>query len=290
MRFILRRLYRGRRRYAIVFALLFATGFTLFWGYSYGSSKIPVPLVGGLVVMLGVGMFVPPLCLIFPSFRFVTEIIAVSVFLFCIVGLALPESALALTMAYESGPSTGYFLLTILVLQQFFYGTWSDKWLTVKSAPIRSKGRTRLPATRLWDGFYPTPGKMHLGHEENLVSLEYLNEGEPHLREVVWMPPGALLEEIAMVEELEVGKYVRSRWEAVHGKGLRGTVGVSEVRVDDHGKFRRIRTVHDVQNRPWREVLINWIDDTHGQFLDDNLAKLEKRVATGEENIPVPQS
>ncbi len=278
MKFILRRLYRDRRRYVIVWSMLFAFGFTLYWGVESEYFGNWMSIVGGLAMMIGIGVFAPLLSLLLPRYRFAEEGGVFPLLLFSSASLVFPSLNFGQILSQSNWMPLFYFMIASTLVQWFFYGGWSDNFLTVKQAPIKTAGRTRISAQRLWDGFCTAPGKEHLSFNENLVSLEYLNEGEPHLRVVETMPPGALYEEIQTVKALEPGKYVSFDFEGVHGKGMDGTVGSAEFRVDDLGKSRRISSTFDIPNRPFRRVLADWIDDTHGRTLDDQLAKLEKKV------------
>lgn len=279
MKFILRRLYRDRRRLAIVCVLAVGYGFFADWGDELLPHGVLVSVIFGVLVAILSGAVAALFSLLIPPFRYMLEWLSVGHLLPPILAGLFPDTKFAFFIQEELNVISGVIIVLFIA---FYMGSWLDKYLTVKRAPIRFSGKTRIAAERLWDGFYPKPEKLHLAHNDNLENLEYVNEGEPHMRAVEWVEPGGLLEEINIVEKLQPGEYVRFRWEAVNGRGMHGTFGTAEIGVEDLGKRRRITKSFDAPNPPLRRVVMNWIDDTHGRQLDDQLRKLEKKVRNEE--------
>ncbi len=153
-------------------------------------------------------------------------------------------------------------------LFQFDLRKVTDRWLVTSTGRLKARNWSKLSARRVWDAVYPEPGREELAADENLVSVEYLEEGQPHLRVVDWMEPGALLEEHQLVEELQRGSFVRFNYRAVHGRGLPGTVGTKSLMLSDLGKWRRVDQVWLVPNMPCDKCLLRgWMTRRGGTWM-----------------------
>lgn len=279
-----RRLYRDRRRYAVMVVFLFLAGATTFWGVRTSLFSVPMPLVAGLAFVLGIGIFAPILSLLIPPWRFTIEIVAVGLFALALIGQFIPSLSLhEITTRIAIWAFVAMNLLSLLYTTQFL-----DRWFMRKNHALTARATTRLPQARVWDGVIGTPPHIERLAKNDLVTFENV-DGNPMQRRLVQRINGtSLLEEIQTLDLLEAPHRIGFHWIVPQADDPSHHAGYAHTEITDTGKKRVIIRTFRPARYPTRAALMNWIDDTYGRMLDDDLNDLERPKATAQTPPPLP--
>ncbi|WP_377506139.1 hypothetical protein [Octadecabacter sp. R77987] len=284
LRLLARRLYRDRRRYAVMIVFLFLAGATTFWGVRTSLFSVPMPLVAGLAFVVGIGIFAPILSLLIPPWRFTIEIAAVGLFALALIGQFIPSLSLhEITTRVAIWAFVAMNLLSLLYTTQFL-----DRWFMRKDHTLTGRAKTRLPQQRVWDGVIGTPPHIDKLAKNDLVTFENV-DGDPMQRRLVQRINGtSLLEEIQTLDQLDEPRRIGFQWHVPQSDDPEKHRGYARTEITDTGRKRVITRTMTPAQYPLRAALMNWIDDTYGRMLDDDLNDLERPKATAQTPPPLP--
>ena len=278
-RTILRRLYRDRRRYLICLALLFAAGFTTFWGVQNNQFGPLMPVAGGLAFMVGIGAFMPVLCLLIPSWRFACETVAATLFAQTLLGHLIPSFSLL----ERDKSQTIWFIVAAMLVLQVYGGTGLDRYWKLKTYRRRTRACSRLDLHTLFDGLAGRPERPEaLAYADSTIRFERSSEDPTHLiLEIQSEPLGSVVEHHHLRKDRP--PYHRTFDWTVDNPGTTAAFLGGSISLDilDRGRFRRIEHVAGFDRYPARGALMTWIDDGFGRFLDDWIGELERRARKG---------
>lgn len=279
LRTLTRRLYRDRRRYAIVAILLFLSGFITFFGVRSATFGALMPVIGGLSFMIGIGVFAPLLSVLIPPLRSSCEVVAFTLFGQSILGRIVPEWSLL----DRDTNQTIWIIIAASTVGHLYGSPWLDRFFTLARVTQRTTARTRLDARTLFDGVIGTPGRIAaMSNAADILSFEPLPDAPGTLRMVEKIHPFGTLEEHHHIKA-EDAPYMRDfDWNVVEASANAPfTSGHVRFEIEDRGKHRRLTRIGTINGFPSRAALFGWIDDFHGRHLDGEIAKLEKREKRG---------
>lgn len=143
---ILLRIYRERRRIAIVMVLATIAGYLFYRHLPYEVGGVPIAFFTAGLYGLLFGISSLAVCLIFPSFRFAMEAFAVARVIYASFVASFPTLAAAtVTSPFMNATIvvTGGFILSLV-----FYSGWVSRRLTCENAvcTVRLPGSAHVPA------------------------------------------------------------------------------------------------------------------------------------------------
>lgn len=272
MRYLLKRLYRERRRVVIVAVLAFASGA---WAFRLAGGTIlglPPALAAGLAFMGGVTAFLMVIALLFPSYRKAAESCVTALLILSLFGFFSPKSPIQIT---ESVWGIVGFVLCWLCFE-VYAGPFLDRFLPRRRLRFRSHASSDLPPEKLAPYLMTSPEEFATFGADDLVSLDWVEPGKT-LRVVSRIDGAAKLEEMQTLEVNSRPSHRAFRFEVVDApKDATGMSGRFEISITPHENGSRIETSRIYDRATWRAMLNAWIDDSFGRLDDASVERAER--------------
>lgn len=279
LRQIVTRLYRERRRAAIVAMLCAAIGASQFlhaapdtaqspsWGLIAAAMAMMTALLFPVIVVLAA--LLGPLR---NGLEVLTLILAVSVWLPLTGLVPIPDqgSFVFLPTLWSAG----------LFLSIFYATGVFDHWLPVRRVTIRSRARSRLAPDALFPGLALTPETAQRCGDDRLVGVDWVEPG--HLMRIeTRFDDIATVTELQTIEALEPGHLFRVRFQ---GEPVRqraqGTRGILQYRLRPTRRGTRVEGERVYENGSRMRQIAAWIDDSFGRFDDRCITDIERAAQT----------
>lgn len=272
------RLYRERRRAAIVLALLLAAGLVNFWTLPGQVLGVPRWIAAPALFAAALGTLFLVWGLILPSRRHDSEAAALAILLTALLArFATGESLFA------EGTRVEAFLATaalIWLLASAYSDRWLDALLPRWPAAITARAVSALPPDRLWPALARTPETAHLDPDPNDQRIEWIEPGR-RLRIVGAVAGYGTFDEEHVIEAAEPGRLYSFRYRLIAGPdGAQATAGAQIRRLQPLGTGTELwteRMTEDLSPRGW---LFAWIDDGFGRTDDSRIARIEATART----------
>lgn len=271
MRWFLYRLYRERRRFALVAFLTFLGGWLAFRGSALTLFDVPVEIVAAFAFMVVLTGALFAVVLIFPQLRSHAETIALSIPVLSLAGAFDPQlDGWASFLIFVFG------LLFIYPAGMIYGGPTLDSFVPRRNRNYRSTSASSLTPEALWPYFCVTPDSRPEFRMENTISLDWLEPGR-RIREVAHAGEGKTIEEIQTILLQEPPSLFQFHFQSVHAPDAPGHRGVYIHRLTRTGKGTSVETIRQYDTDSWRTALFTWVDDAFGRSDDAKLKAIEAR-------------
>ena len=267
------RLYRNRRRFAIVPFFSFIGGWLAFWKDPAILFGFPIALVAGAAFALGVTAFLGVLILLFPSIRSQAEAVSFSLPILSLMGNFDPGvDSFTLQLLSVTG------LTVIFLIVNLYAGTWLDRFLPRRNAIYRSVVRSSLSPEELWPHVCVTPDSAAEFRSENSLALEWIEPGKVY-REVERTGDIAKVEEVGTILANEPPTRYRFAFEATDAANVPGCRGVIERRLTRTANGSQLETARHLDLTSWRAALFLWVDDGYARLDEKSVRSFEAKEA-----------
>ena len=282
----LKRLWRERRRFAIVAALLMVMLLIHFipanaWMFAYIPAwrlYMNAVIASGLTALIGAGVAVL-LAVMIPVLRHLAECTALIFALLAVIGLALGDPGWMRSVInghWLTGPALLFGILTL------YLSSAGENLLVLRNRTVRARAHSRQPAEVLFDALamrLDRTERARVAPGAELVALEPLHAGEDAPgadRRMTLRQSGAL----HYVQEQRITRFAPPR-----AIGYDFTVtsaapdqpnsrGHRSLTITPHGRGHRVELEIRWDRLTWRQALMFWIDDAEGRALDAQIAAI----------------
>lgn len=267
-----KRLWRERRRMALVLVLLFVAGYLREFGADRFFQGIPSSLILGLIYALGFGLIGLFVILVIPSTRALFEIIALGLVLLSLLDLSVP-----MIRDLEGGKIL-FSILLMNGLLMVLYGTWSHHRFVTTKAVQRAQCYSPLSVGTLWRGLIALPENFDHHINPNLISITQL---DPNNIEIVErLDPIGTTTERHEILSYEAGVSIRFRYSTLDAApDTLGTIGIVEYRITNQGDRRCFEySIHPDQLPAIHRPTV-WLDDGTARMIDARIEEIEDHHA-----------
>lgn len=271
MQWLSSRLYRNRRRFAIVAFFSFIGGWLAFWKDPAVLFGFPIALVAGVAFALGVTAFLGFLILLFPSIRNQAEAVSFSLPVLSLMGNFDP-GADSFTLYFLS--VTG--LTVIFLIVNLYAGTWLDRFLPRRNGVYRSAAESSLSPEKLWPYICVTPDSLPEFRSESTISLRWVDPGKSFC-DVGRVGDAATVEELQTIVAVEPNALFQFHFQSVHDSDNFGHRGMVTHRLTKTETGSRVESVREFDRDSWRAFLFFWIDDKWGRLDDEKVRSFEAK-------------
>lgn len=271
MRGVHRRLYRERRRIALVAFLTFLGGGLAFQGSSLTVFKLPLEIAAAFAFMVGLTGPLIGDALLFPQMRLHAETVALGIPVVSVMGAFDPSvdnttSSLMWVIA----------LLFIYLAGIIYGGTALDSLVPRRNRTYCSTSKSSLTPAALWRYLCVTPDSLPEFRQENTISLEWI-EPETRLREIARIGDAATVEEVHTILAKDPPSLFQFHFLAVHAPDAPGHRGIYTHRLTKTDGGSILETVRQYDTDSWRAALYIWVDDGFGRSDDAKIKSFEAK-------------
>ena len=270
MRWILKRLFRERRRIGVVAIFTFLGGYFAFFRSQAVLYGVPFPIVSGLAFMVGLTAFLAAIVILFPKIRHVAESVALSVPVLSLMGMfSQPD---------QGGLSTsaGIYGLLLCYLFAVVYGSnLLDRYLPQRPRSFRSLATSFLQPKALWPYLALTPESDTKYRSEKTLAIDWI---EPGVRFRVVDRSGELakIEEIQTISEVKPHQHYAFDFEVPDATEKSPvSSGRKEIWLKPQGPKTTLESVRTFDRVTIRAQILLWLDDAMGRLDDEVILAAE---------------
>jgi hypothetical protein len=280
MQLLLSRLYRERRRFALVAFLTFLGGWLAFRNSPASLFGLPVELAAGLAFMVGLTVALMAVVLVFPQVRSQAESVALGIPVLSLMGSFDPDigstrSSLVLV-----------FGLLFMYLATILYGSrWLDVLVPRRNGIYRSVADSRLPPDKLWPYIFVTPDSAPEFRSESTISLKWVDPGKSFY-DVGRAGDAATVEELQTIVAMEPSSLFQFHFQTVLNPDNFGHQGMVTHRLRKTETGSRLESVREFDRDSWRAFLFSWIDDGWGRLDDAKIRSFEAKETARARVLP----
>lgn len=275
MHWVLRRLYRERRRVVVVALITFLGGYIAFFNRDSSVFGLPLPILAGLSFMVVLTTFLMVVVILFPKVRHCGEAVGLSVPILSLMG--------AFGSAEDGGLSSfsGIYIVMLSYLTITVYGgAWVDRYLPCRPKQFVSKAKSRLSVEELWPFLSVTPDTFQDFGKKDVVSMEWIEPGVSY-RQFCRSGELAKIEELHTITDNEPHQRFGFSFDVPDAtKDAAVSCGHIDVRLIPHGSTTRVETTREFDRVSVRAQLFIWIDDAMGRLDDELLQNAEAKLRT----------
>ncbi len=279
---LMRRMFRERRRIALVMLLVFVAARL--------AGIDPGPLPTAAIALL-TGAFATLVALAAPRCRRFPAAMAFAGLALAGLMRAFPGSSLDLAGARGDGLVAFLVWLALIALARAAARALRAMPLPrLRRLRFRARAASPVDIYRLWYGLVPTPGMAAHYGDPDLVAIEEMSLRLGRVRLVTRAAAEPAREAVLQILEVEAPFHIRLRTNAQDARGVMAATGESEIFLVDLGASRLVLFSHDFRDMPLHHALRAWLDDAPGRMLDRRLATIDRRARREDADGSAPQA
>ncbi len=274
MKSLNRRIYRERRRLAIIAGFSAVAGYLLFAGDPRIVAGFPLPFLASVGAASLVSLMALIICLLQPAYRWALEIIALTLFIYAFLATYVPSIRL------ETAPVPILILILFMIAAQslfhLVYGNWSDNFLRQALHVDRATAISPMNREDLWLTFYPDPRNLDHYFDDTVEKMEFVDGSHDTIHVVNRFDHGLFKETVFQFDQVKPGWSFRYDYEVLGVDDTQNSAPPTYTLVlEPRGEMTAVHVRWERFNFPTRKAMMHWVDDWPGRRADIAMNKAE---------------
>ncbi|MEL7133632.1 MAG: hypothetical protein AAGK77_14615 [Pseudomonadota bacterium] len=270
MRTFTKRLYRERRRLAVVAVATFLAGAIAFWRHGGAVLGLPFWIVAGLAFMVCLTLALMGVVVLFPKVRHTAEAIALSIPCLSLMG--------AFSNELGAGVSSLTLIWSLLLGYLFFLvyaSAWLDAYIPQRPKHVKSVAISKLPPDAIWPYLTVTPDTFDTFGGASTLRMDWIEKGVSFI-ETERVDGLATVDEVHTIRATDApNRYAFDFHVPDATEDAPVSAGTYEFRLIPFRGGTKLETTRAFDRVTFRAQVIMWLDDGAGRLDDDKILNAE---------------